>query len=369
MIIQANTQHIPLADESVHCVITSPPYYAKRVYEDLKPLEWEEGNVHLGHESNPNAYITNLVRLFRGVRRVLRPDGTLWVNISDTYAGSGGAGGDYRVGGLREGEAKYNRVEIPLRMKPKDMMGIPWMFALAMREDGWWLRSEVIWAKGRDGLDVDDNFGPSYPSSAKDRPQLTHESLFLFTKSRQYSYDYYGSRVAWEKGSHALRSVWIINPRGNKKKLHTATYPVELVDQVLKTVIPVVCGKCGAPLSRIVRKKQQSKYSKREAKKQQERMGGVITGGTAKVTLSDAKVDWEDYWEQTGWENNCGCPITLARSPIILDPFSGSGTTSVAAIKAGFRHVGLELSGGYCRDSKNRVDEASRNKSRGGPVI
>jgi DNA modification methylase len=358
MIIQANTQHIPLADESVHCVITSPPYYAKRVYEDLKPLEWEEGNVHLGHESNPNAYVTNLVRLFRGVRRVLRPDGTLWVNISDTYAGSGGAGGDYRVGGLREGEVKYNRVEIPLRMKPKDLMGIPEMLALAMRDDGWWWRSTVIWAKGRDGVDVDGNFGPSYPSSAKDRPQLTHEYLYLFTKSRQYSYDYYGSRVAWEKGSHGLRSVWIINPRGNRKKLHTASYPVELVDQVLKTVIPMVCSGCGRPLSRIVRKKQQGKHSKREAKKQQERMDG-------------AKVDWEDYWEHMGWKYGCECgPIRhIAIPPIILDPFSGSGTTSVAAIKAGFRHVGLELSGGYCRDSKNRVDEASRNKSRGGPVI
>jgi len=124
-----------LPSESVQCVVTSPPYFGLRDY-------GVEGQI--GLEATVEEYVETLVQVFREVRRVLRPDGTLWLNLGDSYNGSGGAGGDYGPGGLREGQPRFPGRRLPT-LKPKDLIGIPWRVAFALQQDGWWLRSDIIW--------------------------------------------------------------------------------------------------------------------------------------------------------------------------------------------------------------------------------
>jgi len=173
---QADAREIPLPDQSVHCCVTSPPYWGLRDY-GLGPEA-------LGQEPVPEEYVDNLVTIFREVRRVLRGDGTLWLNLGDSYCSSPGQRGSR---GTREGDPKYNgrdgRLDGPNRahiegLKPKDLVGIPWMVAFALRADGWYLRTDIIWSKPN-----------PMPESVTDRPTRAHEYLFLFSKSATYYYD------------------------------------------------------------------------------------------------------------------------------------------------------------------------------------
>ena len=160
-----------LPDDSVHCCVTSPPYYALRDY----GME-----AQIGRETTPKEYISRLTEVFTEVRRVLRPDGTLWLNISDTYAGKGNQGDfvDPKNPNGRNGQAVAlnNKVE---GCKAKDMIGIPWMLAFALRDTGWYLRNDIIWMK--------DN---PMPESVKDRLSRCYEHIFLFSKSKKYFFDY-----------------------------------------------------------------------------------------------------------------------------------------------------------------------------------
>jgi len=181
MIINADSLHIPLASKSVQCVITSPPYLWLRDY-------GVDGQ--LGLEEAPEAYIEDMVRVFREVYRVLRDDGTLWLNVGDSYAGGGRGGNGKTITGKGKNESIIDRSKrhtprwgggnIPASgtIKEKDMIGIPWMLAFALRNDGWYLRSEIIWHK----------LNPM-PESVKDRPTKSHEQIFLLTKSPSYYYD------------------------------------------------------------------------------------------------------------------------------------------------------------------------------------
>ena len=160
-----------MPDKSIQMCVTSPPYYGLRDY-------GVDGQI--GLEKTPNEYIAKLVEIFREVKRVLKDDGILWVNIGDSYAGSGGAGGDYNNGGLKDGQPKWkSKLDIKAsNLKPKDLIGIPWMLAFALRSDGWYLRQDIIWAK------------PSpFPESVKDRCTKSHEYIFLLSKSAQYYYN------------------------------------------------------------------------------------------------------------------------------------------------------------------------------------
>ena len=171
--IQLNTIHTgdcleilkTLPEDSVHCCVTSPPYYALRDY---------GMDAQIGRETTPKEYISRLTEVFTEVRRVLRPDGTLWLNISDTYAGKGNQGDfvDPKNPNGRNGQAVAlnNKVE---GCKPKDMIGIPWMLAFALRDTGWYLRNDIIWMK--------DN---PMPESVKDRCARCYEHIFLFSKSK-----------------------------------------------------------------------------------------------------------------------------------------------------------------------------------------
>ena len=353
MILQADSLRIPLPTDSINAVITSPPYYRQRVYPGLEPTLFPDGWYgYLGNEPSPEMYANHLVQIGRELRRVLRPDGVLWMVIGDKYAGSGGAGGDYATNGMRRGQPKYGRLGTPSDLKPKDLIGVPSLVAKSFRGDGWWWRAEVIWAKGRDGQTT--NFGPSYPGSAMDRPHSTHEKILLLTPSKQYSYDYIGSRVQHEGGSHALRSVWIINTKNSGKGKHFAAYPESLVDLILTTVPKHICGTCGTPLERVIVKGKKPPPTK-EAQKQQERCDGVITGGTEYVTLGVFHGYWDNYATTIGWEWPCGCSYLDVTRPLILDPFVGSGTTIVSALNAKMGGVGLELSLPYAKFANKEI--------------
>ena len=160
-----------LPDESVHCCVTSPPYYALRDY-------GVEGQI--GRETTPKEYISRLTEVFAEVRRVLRPDGTLWLNISDTYAGKGNQGDylDMKNPKGRPGQAVALNHKVE-GCKPKDLIGIPWMLAFSLRDAGWYLRNDIIWMKEN-----------PMPESVKDRCARCYEHIFLFSKSRKYHFDY-----------------------------------------------------------------------------------------------------------------------------------------------------------------------------------
>ncbi|MHA1216354.1 MAG: DNA-methyltransferase, partial [Candidatus Thorarchaeota archaeon] len=157
MISLGDAQRIPLADNSVHCVVTSPPYWRLRNY-GLDGCQWQDGWFGvLGSEDDLTLYLSHLVAIMREVRRVLRDDGTLWLNMGDSYSSAA-----TQRSGLR----------------PKNLAGVPWRLALALQEDGWYLRSDIIWAKAN-----------CMPESVSDRPTRAHEYLFLLTKQPRYYYD------------------------------------------------------------------------------------------------------------------------------------------------------------------------------------
>ena len=157
-----------LPDESVHCCVTSPPYYALRDY---------GLDAQIGREDTPEQYIDRLVAVFHELKRVLRPDGTFWLNIADTYCGTGSKGGytDPKNPKGRNGQSLSLNRRAP-NCKQKDLIGIPWLLAFALRADGWYLRSDIIWQKEN-----------PMPESCKDRPSRCYEHIFLLAKSKQYS--------------------------------------------------------------------------------------------------------------------------------------------------------------------------------------
>ena len=159
-----------LPEESVHCCVTSPPYYALRDY---------GLDAQIGREDTPEQYIDRLTEVFRELRRVLRSDGTFWLNIADTYCGTGNKGyhADPKNPKGRNGQA-VSIARQAAGCKQKDLIGIPWLLAFALRADGWYLRSDIIWQKEN-----------PMPESVKDRPTRCYEHIFLLTKSKKYFYD------------------------------------------------------------------------------------------------------------------------------------------------------------------------------------
>lgn len=160
-----------LPDDSIHCCVTSPPYYGLRDY---------GMDAQIGREDTPEEYIARLTAVFREVMRVLRPDGTLWLNIADSYCGTSGKGTarDPKYPNGRNGQI-VSLSRMVQGCKPKDMIGIPWMLAFSLRGAGWYLRNDIIWAKGN-----------PMPESIKDRCTRSHEHIFLFSKSKRYFYDW-----------------------------------------------------------------------------------------------------------------------------------------------------------------------------------
>lgn len=197
-----------LADESIQCCVTSPPYWGLRDYDH--PAQ-------IGSESSPEQYVENLVAIFREVRRVLRKDGTAWLNVGDGYARNGGTGncGPNAIVGNTKRLIQKRNCKVPdcWGLKDRDLMGLPWRVAFALQADGWVLRSKITWIKKT-----------AMPESVKNRPTNATEEVFMFAKSPTYFYD---PNAVREASGANLRNYWILGPDPNENG-HPAAYPREL---------------------------------------------------------------------------------------------------------------------------------------------
>lgn len=210
MVVIGDTRRVlsRIPADSVHCCVTSPPYWSLRNYHI-------EGQI--GLEPSLADYIASLTQVFAEVYRVVRPDGTLWLNIGDSYTSGGRT---WRAPDKKNpGRAMDVRPPTPEGLKPKDLIGVPWRIAFALQEAGWYLRADIIWNKPN-----------CQPESVRDRPTRCHEYLFLFSKSEQYRYEH--SRVRGPNGRN-IRTVWDVNTRGYRHA-HFATFPPELVDPCIR---------------------------------------------------------------------------------------------------------------------------------------
>lgn len=229
-----------LPSNKIQTCITSHPYWGLRDYGNKKQL---------GLETTPEEYVANMVKVFREVKRVLRPDGTLWLNLGDSYAGGGRAGNNVEYkkkhnnfGKVQDMSTYTGPSKIPKGMKPKDLVGIPWLVAFALRADGWWLRQDIIWHKPN-----------QMPESCTDRCTKSHEYFFLLSKSKSYYFDHEaikekskfpnddrGSRADSRRGTgynhmsgvtgelRNKRSVWTVTTQPSGEK-HFATFPPKLI--------------------------------------------------------------------------------------------------------------------------------------------
>jgi len=198
-------RHIP--GNTVRCCVTSPPYWSLRDY-DIPG--------QIGLEAELADYFASLVAVFEEVRRVLTPDGTLWLNIGDSYTSGGRT---WRAPDKKNPVRAMNvRPPTPDGLKPKDLIGVPWRLAFALQAAGWYLRADIVWNKPN-----------CQPESVKDRPTRCHEMLFLFSKSEQYHYDPTAVRGPNDRN---LRTVWDINTLAYKEA-HFATFPPPLVERCL----------------------------------------------------------------------------------------------------------------------------------------
>ena len=298
-----------LPDRCVQTIITSPPYYGLRDYDG--------GDAEIGGEETPDEYVQKMVEVFREARRILRDDGTLWLNLGDSYATtSGGMEQLRKMGGATPAYGKIKYAEgykgvsqkgkagaKRSRLKHKDLIGIPWRVALALQADGWYLRQDIIWSKPN-----------PMPESVTDRCTKCHEYIFLLTKSQKYFYDATaisepatyagkmrgGSVNRYEQNSAGMdckiyntrnkRSVWTV-PTKAYKGAHFATYPKDLI-------LPCVLA---------------------------------------------------------------GCPV----DGTVFDPFTGSGTTAVAALTNRRNFVGCELNPDYAKLAEARIAEEVPNTLEG----
>jgi len=196
-----------IPDNTFQCCITSPPYWGLRDYEITGQI---------GAENNIEEYISDLVNIFSEIKRTLREDGTLWLNIGDSFTSGNRKWRDPDKKNPARGMSY--RPPTPKGLKPKDLIGVPWKLAFALQEDGWYLRSDIIWNKPN-----------CQPESVKDRPTRSHEYIFLLSKSEKYYYDFQAIKELANNGVlKNRRSVWNINTNGFKGA-HFAVFPPELV--------------------------------------------------------------------------------------------------------------------------------------------
>lgn len=340
MILRADARHIPLADETVQCVVTSPPYWGLR---DYGTARWEGGDADCDHsnarikgrfdyptsgkqlsnggsddsryrdacpcgarridqqiglERTPDEYVATMVGVFREIRRVLKKDGTVWLNLGDSYA----ANRSYQVADTKWREVGNSKPSaVPAGLKAKDLCGIPWRVAFALQADGWYPRSDIVWAKPN-----------PMPESVTDRPTRSHEYIFLLAKNERYFYD-----------ADAVREPWADARNGD---------PGRAV----------------------------SKYDGSEASGGRRYLNRFTAPGCSGRNKRDV---WTVNSEPTPEAHFATFPQKLIEpcilagsriGDIVLDPFLGSGTVGRVCERFGRRWVGLELSAAYIRIAKRR---------------
>jgi DNA modification methylase len=376
-----------LPDESVQMCCTSPPYWGLRDYGVDRQY---------GLEPTIEEYVDRMVEVFHEVRRVLRKDGVLWLNLGDSYASGGrtsydtddklpNRGHSFRPGAGRadgkvdeRGQRNRNGTPPSPGLKPKDLCGIPWRVALALQADGWWLRSDIIWAKPN-----------PMPESCTDRPTTAHEHIFLLTKAAHYFYDaeavkqlaalssekrgpvdFGGAKGrAYEpepgdpnfrNGSHQagrtfvpgptvnLRSVWTI-ATAPFPSAHFATFPPAIPERCIKagTSEKGCCPKCGASWVRVVEKETQvPPYRKGNKPETLHAYHGESNTRTLGMVQNATT---------TGWTPTCTCNAGEPVPCTVLDIFSGAGTTALVAAKLGRDAIGIELNPEYVEISRKRI--------------
>jgi DNA modification methylase len=351
-----------LPDESVHCCVTSPPYWGLRDY---------GADGQLGLEATPEEHVGAMVAVFEEVRRVLRSDGTLWLNYGDSYAHDGcGPQGDSPAARPKNRAQRDNdkRRRNNHGLKPKDLVGMPWRVAFALQAAGWYLRSDIIWHKPN-----------PMPESVTDRPTSAHEYLFLLAKSPRYFYDADAIRegidpASWNKtksdgrakreslgsmarttpvgrtcGNHPAgrnkRTVWTVATQPYSGA-HFATFPPRLITPCIMagTSERGCCSGCGAPWVRVVDKGGLVSSDGRTGS-----CGAINQGGVGN-SISRAGISYYGMQRRerstTGWRPSCEC--NAAPEPCtVLDPFGGSGTTAEVAEALGRRWILIELNPDY----------------------
>ncbi len=368
-----------LPAESVQTCITSPPYWGLRDY-------GSEGQ--LGLEATPQAYVANMVAVFREVRRVLRYDGTLWLNLGDSYFSkpksnyNGKASGlqakNYGTGdttlGYKQSAGKYlgNKAN---GMKDKDLVGIPWRVAFALQADGWYLRQDIIWHKPN-----------PMPESATDRCTKAHEYIFLMTKSARYFYDAeaikeksssFADGIATKikfggtkygdlddeifrtksgneyisAGTRNKRSVWTITTKPFKEA-HFATFPLDLIKPCVLAGTSEIgaCTQCKTPYQRILEKGEIPKRSTRD------NTLGEIPGRHKTTRLNSVEMKVIPS-KTVGWNQMCNCNSDTVEPCLVLDPFNGAGTTGVVAVQHNRHYIGIELNPDYLEMANKRIQK------------
>jgi DNA modification methylase len=295
-----------LSDCSVDCCITSPPYWGLRDY---------GCSGQLGLEKTPEEYVSNMVNLFREVRRVLKSDGTLWLNLGDSYAGSG-------HGYLSEPRGKQvtNKgtnfmcdlppAEIPKGLKAKDLVGIPWRVAFALQADGWYLRQDIIWAKPN-----------PMPESVTDRCTKSHEYIFLLTKSARYYYDNEAIKekgIMESSGSHQRNTIDTHGTGGGNTGINDAKHRMKL--ELMEN--------------------------------------GYVMRNKRSVWTVSTKPFKEAHFATFPKDLILPCVLTTRKDAVILDPFFGSGTTGVVAVENGRNYIGIDLNDKYCKMASERIETA-----------
>jgi DNA modification methylase len=304
-----------LPDESVHCCVTSPPYWGLRDY-------GHDGQI--GLESTPEEYVARMVQVFREVRRVLREDGTCWVNLGDSYARTGGWSSNDGLDGLARGQSGRAKSNIqsgsngqrrPVGLKEKDLVGIPWRVAFALQADGWWLRQDIIWHKPN-----------PMPESVRDRCTKSHEYVFLLTKSAQYFYD--AEAVSEPCSSNPVSAA----RRGRADFGFVGT----------KAIRGSGFGQSGVGANSNSRGEARNRRS----------VWTITTKPFKGAHFATMPPDLAELCIKAG------CP----KEGTVIDPFAGSGTTLAVAKSLGRSSIGIELNPEYCEIARERLAQESTPK-------
>lgn len=412
-----------MSPASIHCIVTSPPYYGLR---DYGTATWTGGDPACNHktrgpvgvasstlgggkattnhqqegyrqvcakcgarrqddqiglEPTVDEYVGRLVEVFEECRRVLRDDGTLWLNLGDSYNGGGGISSiaakqatqkqQTNTGSFHGGHSKA----VP-GLKPKDLIGVPWRVAFALQAAGWWLRADIIWAKRA-----------PMPESVTDRPTRSHEHIFLLSKSERYYYDQVAVREpsTGQNGSAAnfardtkdhltpgqsaiqhrtdrtptidsgyrnQRDVWTLGPEPYPEA-HFATFPTEIPYRAIRAGTSAMgcCPACGAPWVRVASRRfvPQPDVQDPDKLSKASRKGLDTSNGWGDTPRGSTAVD------TVGWRPACDCPPAEPIPCTVLDPFMGSGTTLSMARNQARSGVGIELNPEYIELARRRI--------------
>ena len=315
-----------LPDCSVDCCVTSPPYYGLRDY-------GVEGQI--GLEETLDKYIDNLVKVFHEVKRVLKDDGTLWLNIGDSYAGSGKGAADYPDNAAKYkqgtnrgmlGAKATTQIKIPHDMKRKDLMGVPWLLAFALRADGWYLRQDIVWYKPN-----------CMPESVTDRCTKSHEYIFLFSKSPKYYFDYKAimePAVGFDESS-PRGSKGTMTPNSGRRKGNSKSFRgggAYTNNQSFNNSVSAERETHGNVPNKTGLRRKRSVWS-------------ISTRGYTEAhyaTFPESLVE--------------PCILAGCRPRgTVLDPFLGSGTTAAVSTKHGRGFIGIELNPDNVNMARKRV--------------